>query len=476
MSDSRLFGQFLVELGLVNQAEVADALALQTQSGQRIGEALVSLGYVRRHQLHSALAEQLGLNEKGNRLSFGDVLVRLKHLTPSQLDFIREKQKTDDRKVGELAIELGYCTYKQVYEALSLHRPTAQDAASSSSEVSNASRVMVVDDSPLACEIVEMGLRALGYQVHAFQNPLEALEEVQLLKPAILLSDLDMPQMSGDELCRKLKEGPARNTPVILLTANDEQASKVAGLKAGADDYVNKAVSMAELAARIETIIRRTGETERMRRLFARYTSEAVVDEVLKSGDIVLSGEKRVVTTLFADLRDFTRFAESQPAEKVVALLNEVLGRLSDAVLTCGGTLDKFLGDGLMAVFGAPVKHGDDPLRAVQCARMMMTSIHELTNRKDVPEGAHHIQLGVGINTGEVIAGSLGSTLRSEYTCIGDSVNVASRLCALASPMEILVGQETREGCGPGGRFEQLPDVSIKGKSRKVSLFRTPWR
>jgi adenylate cyclase len=475
VSEARLLGEFLLELGLVNVSEVAQALEVQAKSGERLGDVLVALGFIRRDQLHSALAEQLGLNEKGTRLSFGDVLVRLKHLTQEQLDTVREKQKTDDRKVGEIAIELGFCSYKQVYEALSLHRQPGARYSPSSAEV-DPSRVMVVDDSPLACELVEQGLRALGYHVDAFQNPFEALEQVTLLKPAIILSDLDMPGMSGEQLCVKLKEGPAKSTPVLILTANDEQASKVAGLRAGADDYVNKSVSMAELGARIESIVRRTGATERMRRLFARYTSDAVVDEVLKSGDIVLTGEKRVVTTLFADIRDFTRFSETEPAEVVVALLNEVLGRLSDAVLTCGGTLDKFLGDGLMAVFGAPVNHPDAPLRAVQAARMMMASIHGLASSGKGPPGSHLMQLGVGINTGEVVAGSLGSTLRSEYTCIGDSVNVASRLCALAGPMEILVGQETRNQCGPGGRFEALPDVTVKGKSQKVKLFRTSWR
>ncbi len=199
------------------------------------------------------------------------------------------------------------------------------------------------------------------------------------MQPAIVLTDLDMPGLDGVELCRRLKDGPVRQVPVIILTANDGETERVQGLRAGADDYVNKSASMDELSARIESVMRRTGETERMRKLFARYTSDAVVEEILKSPDtVVLTGEKREVTVLFADIRNFTGLAESLPPEQVVGVLNQVLGRLSDAVLTAGGTLDKFLGDGLMAVWGAPVHRSDDALRALQAAKMMMAAMEEL--------------------------------------------------------------------------------------------------
>ncbi len=136
-----------------------------------------------------------------------------------------------------------------------------------------------------------------------------------------------MPGMNGNDLCRRLKEGTARGIPVIILTANDADVQRVRGLRAGADDYVSKSASLDELAARIESIVRRTGETDRVRRLFARYTSDAVVDEILNSSsELVLTGEKREVTVLFADLRNFTGISESLPPEAVVAMLNEVLG------------------------------------------------------------------------------------------------------------------------------------------------------
>lgn len=484
MSDATpLFGDILSRLGLVSRAQLEEALALQALTGQRIGEALVSLGHVTREDLQRALLESLGIADAQaiDRPRLGEILIGLKHITLEQRDEALARQRRDGRKLGEILVELGYCSYKQIYEALGLQQrdlKTAPHVPASGGRI----RVLVVDDSPLACGVVEEGLTSRGYEVFAFQDPFEALEQVSRLKPAIVLSDLEMPGMDGLELCRRLKDGPGRAVPAIILTANDGQTQRVVGLRAGADDYVNKSASMDELAARIESVLRRTGETERLRKLFARYTSDAVVEEILKSGDIVLTGEKREVTVLFADLRNFTALAESLPPEQVVGILNDVLGRLSDAVLTCGGTLDKFLGDGLMALFGAPVQRADDPLRALQSAQMMLESIRQLNEEwyRAFAEGRREqppvlLQLGIGVNSGPIVVGNVGSAIRTEYTGIGDAVNVASRLCALAGSGEILVGQRTRDLVSGAGRFQNLPPVRLKGKQHPVPLFRVLW-
>ncbi len=474
-----LFGELLLKLGIVTPGQVQEALALQALTGQRVGEALISLGYVTREQIQDALGEALGLTQQGQtpQPPMGELLVGLKYLTLQQLEDALTYQRRDGRKLGEILVDLGYCTYKQIYEALSLQGRISGQSDLVRPSAEGRRRVMVVDDSPLACAVVQEGLVAVGYEVLCFQDPYEALEQVSRQQPAIVLSDLDMPGLDGVDLCRRLKEGPARAVPVIILTANDGETERVQGLRAGADDYVNKSASMDELAARIESVMRRTGETERMRKLFARYTSDAVVEEILKSPDaVVLTGEKREVSILFADIRNFTGLAESLPPEQVVAVLNQVLGKLSDAVLTCGGTLDKFLGDGLMAVFGAPVARTDDGLRAVQCAKMMMVAMVELradTEAQRLREGRPLVlELGIGINSGVVVAGNIGGAMRTEYTCIGDAVNVASRLCALAGPGEILVGERTRELVGTPEAFDELPPVRLRGKQQPVPLYR----
>jgi adenylate cyclase len=471
------FGELLVELGFVTDYQVQEALALQSLTGNRIGEALMSLGYITRNQLQRALSMALGRGQPValDKPPLGEVLIGLKYLEQDKLDAALDQQRKDGRRLGEILVEKNICTYQQVYEALTLQQRMAADVARASepstpepAPASNGIRVMVVDDSLLACNLVSEGLTGQGYEVSTFQDPFAALEAVDQLKPTIVLTDLDMPGIDGAELCRRLKDGPASATPVIILTANDADTQRVQGLRAGADDYVRKGTSMEELAARIESILRRTQETERMRRLFARYTSDAVVEEILRTGNVVLSGEKRDVTVVFADIRNFTALSETLPPEQVMTLLNEVLGRLADAVLSWGGTLDKFLGDGLMAVFGAPVAHEDDAHRAVQAALQMIESVRTRNGEAQGPT----LEVGIGINSGVVVAGSLGSARHTEYTCIGDTVNVAARLCALAGPGEILVGQNTAEKLGTIERFEALPPVKLKGKAQPVPLFR----
>ncbi len=483
MSDvSQRFGDVLVSMGFVTRSQVQEALALQHLTGHRVGEALLSLGYITRGQLQRGLSQALmaGNQVALDRPPLGEILIGLKYLEEPELNDALESQKEDGRKLGEMLVEQGLVTHQQIYEALGLQQrmaaqPETSDVVALKHEGSNGVKVMVVDDSVLACNLVEQGLSMLGYEVQAWQDPFLALEAVGTFGPGIVLTDLEMPGIDGVELCRRLKQGPAHAVPVMILTANDADVRRVGGLRAGADDYVHKGVSLDELAARMENILKRTNETDRIRRLFARYTSDAVVDEILKSGEVVLSGEKRDVTVLFADIRNFTSIAETYPPDQVMGLLNGVLGRLTDAVLAHGGTLDKFLGDGVMAVFGAPVAHDDDAARAVRAALQMMAAVREQN-----VSGEHMtpLELGIGINTGLVVAGSVGSARRTEYTCIGDAVNVAARLCSLAGGGEILVGASTAERAAKAGwASELLPPVKLKGKAQPVPLYRvTPPR
>ncbi len=476
----RRFGDFLISLGLVTEGQVREALALQPLTGSRVGEALLSLGYLTRGQLQRALslAVQKGDALVLDRPPLGEILLGLRYVDEGQVAQGLEAQGRSGQRLGELLVEHGAIDHRQLYEALGLQQrmsptlpPEPSPGVTSARPPApvNGLRLVVIDDSELACALVHEGLGAQGYEVTCFNDPFLALEQLDVLRPDLVLTDLDMPGLDGSEVCRRLKHGPRAPVPVILLTANDADERRVKGLREGADDYVNKGASMEELGARVESVLRRTRETERLRRLFARYTSDAVVEEILRSGDVVLTGEQRVVTVLFADLRNFTAFAESRPPEEVLRLLNEVLGQLADAVLECGGTLDKFLGDGLMAVWGAPVTHADDAALAVSAALRMHEALDALNALR--PEGAR-FELGIGLNTGPVLAGSLGSTRRTEYTCIGDTVNVASRLCAHAAPGETLVGEGTSLAVGHLGRFEALAPVRLEGKALPVPLFR----
>jgi len=477
MTDSspRRFGDLLVELGLVTEGQVAEALALQPLTGTRVGEALLSLGYLTRAQLQRALSVAVTRGESVvlDRPPLGEILVGLRAATPEQVQQGLDAQRTTGRRLGEVLVTQGVVDHKQLYEALGLQQRMATqlepDRPRAPAPVMPGRRVVVVDDSELACSLVQEGLVERGFEVIAFTDPYLALEQIDLLAADLVLTDLDMPGLDGAELCRRLKSGPRGEVPVIILTANDADQQRIAGLKAGADDYVSKGASMEELATRVQTVLRRTTETQRVRRLFARYTSDAVVEEILRTGDVVLTGERREVTVLFADLRNFTALAESLPPEDVMRVLNELLGQLADAVLEWGGTLDKFLGDGLMAIWGAPVRRTDDAEAAVSAALRMQQVVRERNERYPADQA---LELGVGLNSGVVIAGSIGNARRTEYTCIGDTVNVASRLCALAAGGEILVGEATAGHLVHLSPLEPLPPARVKGKARPVPLFR----
>ncbi len=481
MTDTvRRFGAFLIELGLVTEGQVQEALALQPLTGTRVGESLMSLGYLTRAQLQRALslAVTTGAAMVLDRPPLGEILLGLRYVEEAQVQAALASQQRSGRRLGEVLVEMGAVTHRQLYEALGLQQRMSsaggqEPARTATGETravgTNGFTLMVIDDSELACALVQEGLCAQGFAVSVFNDPFLALEQVDVVKPDLVLTDLDMPGMDGGEVCRRLKDGPRRSVPVIILTANDADTQRVSGLKAGADDYVSKGASMEELGARVETVLRRARETERMRRLFARYTSDAIVDEVLRAGDVVLTGEKREVTVLFADLRNFTAFAETSPPEEVMRLLNDVLGRLADVVLERGGTLDKFLGDGLMAVWGAPLKHEHDAELAVGAALELQAQVRA---RNAAHPHEPQFELGVGLNTGPVLSGSVGSARRTEYTVIGDTVNVASRLCGQAQPGEVLLGEATALALDAPLGLEALPPVRLKGKQQPVPLFR----
>lgn len=490
MAGSTPFGELLVEMGFATAAEVREGYLHQARHGNRIGEALIELGYLTASQLKRALIHAMhhGQPVELKKPRLGEVLVQMSAIDSNRLDAIIALQREDvelahrpPRPLGELLVEQGACTYEQIYRALDVQQtlavPVAELPAEPKEPVREArarpTRVLLVDDSAIAKAFVQEGLEALGYDVTGFDDPLVAYAHLESIdkaaRPDLVVTDLNMPALDGAELCRRIKALSGGQLPVVILTADDSETALV-GLRAGADDYVRKGTSLEELAARIDGIVRRTSATERVKQMFARYTSDAVVDEILRAGDVVLSGEKREVTVLFCDIRNFTSVAESLPPETVMHALNGLLGRFADAVLTCGGTLDKFLGDGLMAVFGAPVSHGDDPRRALTAAQLML----EAARARNAQPGVRVLEVGIGINTGVVIAGSLGSEKRVEYTCIGDAVNVASRLCSLAGPGEILLGEATARALDGGSRFDALPPVQLKGKSQAIPVYRVP--
>lgn len=231
---------------------------------------------------------------------------------------------------------------------------------------------------------------------------------------------------------------------------------------------------IAALAIRNSRFAEELGRQAMVRSNFERYFAPNVAARIsTQTARVRPGGERRPVTVLFSDIRGFTALAETMSPEAIAGLLGEYFSEMVELVFEHGGSLDKFVGDALMALWGAPTAHPEDPVRALAAARAMQRAVTEL-NGEWAAAGRPTIGIGIGINHGEVFAGNIGSARRLEYTVIGDAVNVASRLCSAAEAGEILVSGAFRQagGAALGNGFEAAPGLELRGKARAVEVWR----
>ena len=206
---------------------------------------------------------------------------------------------------------------------------------------------------------------------------------------------------------------------------------------------------------------------ERFRRLLSPDLAELVVNGKLT---VEKGGESRIATVMFVDIRGFTALSANNEASVILQMLNDYYELLVDIVFNHEGTIDKFIGDGMMVIWGAPVAHPDDPKRAVSAALDIRKSLENF-NFNRISTGQSPIEVGIGINTGEVVAGYLGSSLTMSYSVIGDPVNTASRLCAVARPGQIIISEYTHFVIREQFRTQELEPIHIKGKSSAIKVF-----
>ncbi len=212
-------------------------------------------------------------------------------------------------------------------------------------------------------------------------------------------------------------------------------------------------------------------EKERVKNLLGKYVAPQVAKKLLSSeGGVTLSGERRECAIMFTDIRGFTSFSENMAPEKLVAKLNEYFTQMVDVVFEHEGTLDKFIGDALMAVWGAPVPFEDKELRAVKCALKMQAALKQL-NLKRLTNNQVPLTMGIGINTGVVVSGNLGSDKRTDYTVIGEEVNLASRLCSKAAPGQVLISDSMYRKLKGLVEMRTLEPVPLKGFSEPVKVY-----
>jgi len=213
-------------------------------------------------------------------------------------------------------------------------------------------------------------------------------------------------------------------------------------------------------------------DKEFIKSTFERYVSKPLAEQILlKRDELKLGGEVREVTILFSDIRRFTALAEKLPPEQVVTILNDYFSRMIDVVTRHQGMVDKLMGDSVMALFGAPLSLGDDPLRAIRCA-LEMQQEGERFNHAQEAKGLPPLPMGIGINTGAVVAGNIGSATKMEYTVIGDEVNIAARMQGIARPGEVLISEHTYQRVADAILATALEPIVFKGKNTVVAVYR----
>ncbi|WP_224244799.1 adenylate/guanylate cyclase domain-containing protein [Hyalangium gracile] len=244
------------------------------------------------------------------------------------------------------------------------------------------------------------------------------------------------------------------------------------GVEARGDELGHLGRSLGEMARSLTASEKELVEQTRVRTALSRYLSADVVELIAREPDrLRLGGERREVTVLFSDVCGFTRLSESLPPETVVALLNELFTFATEIIHRRGGIIDKFIGDSVMAVWGTPESHPDDARQAVEAAMELRRWV-ETGNRRWRQKWGVEIQLAMGLHTGTVVAGNLGSEKRMEYTVIGDTVNVAARLESMAQPGQILVSAATREKLGPDAEvLRHLGERALHGRNATTSVF-----
>jgi adenylate cyclase len=330
--------------------------------------------------------------------------------------------------------------------------------------------ILAVDDEPANLALLRKLLRHQGYEVTEAVDGRSALRATAEVAPDLVCLDVMMPDLDGIEVCQQLRRMPEHaGLPILLLTALNRPEDKARGLEAGANDFLSKPFDESELAARVRSLLRTKALQERLTDVLRRYVSDSIADEVLRDPfRVSLGGDRRHVSTLFADVRGYTALAAQHSPEQALDLLNRYLTVASDAVEGQGGTVADLLGDGVFAFFGAPVLHSNDPERAVRAALDMQLHVARL----DIPSmPGVRLQTGIGITSGQVLAGNIGSERRMHYAVVGDPVNVAARLQAAAGPGQILVDEATHKAVSDLVISQDLGSLRLAGKGDWVPAF-----
>jgi len=332
--------------------------------------------------------------------------------------------------------------------------------------------LLIVDDNKVNRILLARAVEQLGHQIDTADNGKQALEKLRADSFDLVLLDIEMPEMDGYQVLEAcLQDDELRNIPVIMTSSLDEIDSVVKCIELGAEDYLNKPVNPVLLRARVNASLEKKQLRDEQRKLIRTFTTKEVAEELLKTG-FSLGGNFVNASIMFADIRSFTTITESHSPAEIIEMLNDYFALMFEAITGHGGSVNQIVGDGLMAIFGAPVHHEDHCERAVNAALEMLELLDGL-NQNSAVQNKPQIRIGIGIATGQVIAGFTGTQHRATYTCVGDTVNLAARIESHTKVVDkpILIDKYTREGLSGTIQVEDLGEVTFKGKHQAVNVF-----
>jgi adenylate cyclase len=335
-----------------------------------------------------------------------------------------------------------------------------------------SARLLVVDDNKVNRMLLSRHLELLGHQVECAENGRIALERLRQDEFELLLLDIAMPEMDGFQVLEHLAaDARLRDLPVIVTSALEDISDVVRCIELGADDFLRKPVNPVILKARVNSSLEKKHLRDQQKELVRRFASLEVAQDLEQSG-FALGGRRIYGTVMFSDIRGFTALVESQSPEKTIELLNTYYGLMFEAIGGEGGVVNQMIGDGLMAIFGAPLPLPDPALSAVRAAQAMMSQIELLNTQRGIT-GESPIHIGIGIATGDMVAGYTGTQHRATYTCIGDTVNLAARLEAhtKVAQKSILMDAETASALSGHHAVADLGGMQFKGKAAAVPVF-----
>lgn len=333
-------------------------------------------------------------------------------------------------------------------------------------------RLLVVDDNKVNRLLLGRGLEQEGHSVSFAENGRQALEMLSNQSFDLLLLDVLMPEMDGYQVLEQLTTEPNwKDIPVIMTSALDEMDSVVKCIEMGAEDYLHKPINPVLLRARVNASLEKKHLRDQQRELIRRFATEEVAQDLETSG-FSLGGKFVEATVMFADIRGFTTITESQSPADTIELLNDYYTLMFEAISSHNGVVNQMVGDGLMAVFGAPLPSENHCQDAILAALEMVEMV-ELFNLEQASRGKTQIKIGVGIATGQVIAGYTGTQSRATYTCVGDTVNLAARLESHTKVIDqpILIEEGTQYCLENSIQTEEQGLVQLKGKTQEVQIF-----